>query len=132
MRELQLDEFRNYRFLSGVEYAPGGKAAAFVVSQADMDENAYESSIYLYENGEIRRLTGQGKESGYTWLDSHRLLFPAVRSPAEKKRSEAAGFFRATASSFRIMKQHPFSASSTHNLPYPAREGNSLSIRDGK
>ena len=123
MRELQLDEFRNYRFLSGVEYAPGGKAAAFVVSQADMDENAYESSIYLYENGEIRRLTGQGKESGYTWLDSHRLLFPAVRSPAEKKRSEAMEPFTA----YYVIDIHGGEAVPFMTLPFAAR---SLKVLD--
>ena len=93
MRSIQLDEFKHYRFLSALQYAPGGQAAAFVVSQADMEENAYESSIYLYEKGEVKRLTGLGKEAGFVWLDENRLIFTAVRSAAEKKRAEAKDVF---------------------------------------
>ena len=47
MRSLQLNDFQHYRFLSALSYAPDGKAAAFVVSKADMEENGYESSIYV-------------------------------------------------------------------------------------
>ena len=93
MKKIELEDIVKYRFLSEIRYAPGGEAAAFVVSQADMEENAYESFIWLYENGEIRRLTGLGKESGFAWLDDHRLLFPAARSAAEKKRAEAGDPF---------------------------------------
>ena len=88
MKSIQIEDITRYRFLSDVQYAPGGRAAAFVVACADMEENAYERYIWLYEDGELRQLTGLGKESGYAWLDDHRLVFPAVRSAAEKKRAE--------------------------------------------
>ena len=95
MQPIQLDEFKNYTFLSAIEYAPGGKTAAFVAAKADMAENSYDRYIYLYEDGIIRRLTGLGKESAFTWLDSTHLIFPAVRSAAEKKRAEAKDPFTA-------------------------------------
>ena len=95
MKKIELEDITKYRFLSDVQYAPGGGAAAFVVSHADVDENAYESHIWLYENGEIRRLTGLGKESGFAWLDDHRLLFAAARSASEKKRAEKKDPFTA-------------------------------------
>ena len=95
MKKIELEDITKFRFLSDVQYAPGGGAAAFVVSHADVDGNAYESHIWLYENGEIRRLTGLGKESGFAWLDDHRLLFAAARSAAEKKRAEKKDPFTA-------------------------------------
>ena len=88
MNRIQLDDIVKYRFLSDLQYAPGGKAAAFVAAGADMEENSYERYIWLYEGGELRQLTGLGKEAGFAWLDAHRLVFPAVRSAAEKKRAE--------------------------------------------
>ena len=88
MQQIQLEDITRYRFLSDLQYAPGGGAAAFVVAGADLEENAYERYIWVYENGELRQLTGLGKESGFAWLDDHRLVFPAVRSAAEKKRAE--------------------------------------------
>ena len=86
MTKIQIEDIAKYRFLSDVQYAPGGGAAAFVVSNADMEENDYERYIWLYENGEIRQLTGLGKESGFAWLDDHRLIFPAVRSTSAEAR----------------------------------------------
>ena len=95
MTKIQIEDIAKYRFLSDVQYAPGGGAAAFVVSNADMEENDYERYIWLYENGEIRQLTGLGKESGFAWLDDHRLIFPAVRSASEKKHAEEKDPFTA-------------------------------------
>ena len=59
-----------------------------MVSSANEEENGYESRLYLYENEQVRQLTDLGKESSFLWLDDDRLLFPAVRSAAEKKRAE--------------------------------------------
>ena len=87
MNELQLKDFLQYRFLSAIEHSPSGRKAAFVVSNANEEENGYESRLYLYD-GEIRPLTSLGKESSFLWLDDSRLLFPAVRSAKEKKRAE--------------------------------------------
>ncbi len=95
MNRIQLDDIVKYRFLSDLQYAPGGKAAAFVAAGADMEENSYERYIWLYEGGELRQLTGLGKEAGFAWLDEHRLVFPAVRSAAEKKRAEEKDPFTA-------------------------------------
>ena len=89
MKSIQLDDLKNYTFLSNIEYAPGGEAAAFVAARADLEENEYERYIWLYEKGGVRRLTGLGKEGSFTWLDSTHLMFSAVRSAAEKKRQES-------------------------------------------
>ena len=88
MQQLQLNDFLNYRFLSNVQYAPGGKRAAFVVTNCDEEENNYQSRLYLYD-GEVRQMTDLGKERSYAWLDENRILFPAVRSAKEKKRAES-------------------------------------------
>ena len=89
MKAIEMRDILNYRFLSNVRWAPGGKRAAFVVANADEEENGYEQRLWLYENGAVRQLTDLGKEGRFVWLDEERLLFPAVRSAGEKKRSEA-------------------------------------------
>ncbi len=89
MQGIELRDILNYRFLSGIRYAPGGRRAAFVVAQANEEENCYEQRLWLYEQGELRQLTDLGKEGSFVWLDENRLLFPAVRSAREKKRAEA-------------------------------------------
>ena len=69
MEELKLNDFLSYRFLSQVQYAPGGKRAAFAVSNSCPEENSYESRLYLWENGAVRQLTDLGKESRFVWED---------------------------------------------------------------
>ena len=88
MRKLELKDFLNYKFLSNVKYAPGGKAAAFVVSNCNEEDNNYESRLWLWD-GSLRQLTDLGKEARYLWEDATHILFPAVRSDKEKKRQEA-------------------------------------------
>ena len=89
MKGVESRDILNYRFLSGLRYAPGGRRAAFVVSTADEESNAYEARLWLYENGSVRQLTDLGQEKSFAWLDEDRLLFPAVRTAKEKKRAEA-------------------------------------------
>ena len=92
MQQLLLKDFLNYRFLSAIRYAPGGRRAAFVVSSCNEEENGYESRLWLYD-GSLRQLTDLGSESSFIWEDETHLLFPAVRSAKEKKRREAKEAF---------------------------------------
>ena len=85
MEQLKLKDFLNYRFLSAVRYAPDGKRAVFVVSNSKEEENCYESRLWMYD-GQLRQLTGIGKEGQFFWEDETHILFPAVRSAAEEKR----------------------------------------------
>jgi dipeptidyl aminopeptidase/acylaminoacyl peptidase len=95
MLPIEQKDILSYRFLSGLRFAPGGGKAAFVVANANEEENCYERRLWLYEHHAIRQLTDLGKESGFVWLDENRLLFPAVRSAKEKKRAEAKEEFTA-------------------------------------
>ena len=80
MKAVARDDILRYRFLSELRAAPDGKRAAFVVSEANAEENNYESRLWLYENGEVRQLTDLGQERGFAWLDDELLIFPACRS----------------------------------------------------
>lgn len=118
MKQLQLNAFLSYRFLSNIQYAPGGRRAAFVVSRCDEEENAYASCLYLYD-GSLRQLTGLGGESAFTWLDETHLLFPAQRSPKEKKRAEAGEAF----TSYYTLDVTGGEALPAFTLPFAAQSG---------
>lgn len=95
MKILAMDDFYKYRFLSGITYAPAGKAAAFVAAQACPEDNTYQSHIWVYEAGKMRRLTGLGQENSFVWQDDEHLLFTARRTESEKKRAQAGEQFTA-------------------------------------
>ena len=94
MEALKLKDFLNYRFLSGVQYAPDGSKAAFVAASANEEENSYERRLWLWD-GRLRQLTDLGKEGSFCWEDADTLLFPADRSAKERKRRESGEEFTA-------------------------------------
>ena len=89
MESLKKEDFYGYKFISRLKYAPDGETAAFVVAEADPENNCYRRFIYLLRGEEYLRLTGMGEEGDFEWLDTKHILFAARRSPAEKKRAEA-------------------------------------------
>ena len=116
MESIQLKDFLDYRYLSSLEYAPGGKSAAFVVSNCNGEENAYESRLWLYD-GSIRQLTGLGKERSFCWEDETHILFPAVRSAKDKKRQDAKESF----TSYYRLSIHGGEAVHAFTLPFAAQ-----------
>ena len=90
MESLKLKDFLNYRFLSGVQYAPDGSKAAFVAANANEEENRYERRLWLWD-GQLRQLTDLGQEGSFLWEDENTLLFPADRSAKERKRRQTGG-----------------------------------------
>jgi len=63
MKQLKLEDFMTYRPLSRLTFAPGGARAAFVLTAVNEEKDGYDQSIWLYEDGGVRRLTGLGKEA---------------------------------------------------------------------
>ena len=124
MKPIELRDILNYRFLSELRYAPGGKRAAFVLAQANEEDNSYEQRLWLYENGAVRQLTDLGKEGRFVWLDENRLLFPALRSAKEKKRAEAHEEF----TSFYVLDLRGGEALPFFMLPFAAGR---LKVLDG-
>lgn len=91
MRKLTLDDFKNYKFLSGIEHSPDGRHVGFVVHEADMEENKYRSNLYLAEvaTRKVRKLTTFDKESSFKWQDDEHLVFATIRDPKDKEAAES-------------------------------------------
>jgi len=82
MEPVQIEDLFDYRFLSGVEIAPNGEWAAFVVKHADVEEDGYRSDIYLAHltKTEVCRLTTSGKDGPFSWEASgDSILFASKR-----------------------------------------------------
>lgn len=90
MEKLKLDDFTKYKFLSGLEISPKGAHTAFVLHEADLEDNKYLSNIYIYNNKDkdSYQLTSLGEEKSFVWKDSKNIIFPALRSEKDKKRKK--------------------------------------------
>ncbi len=95
MEKLKLDDFTKYTFLSGLEFNPVGSHACFVVHKADLEENGYQSNLWLYDvrGGQYSQLTAFDKEKGFIWLDDEHILFPGMRNPRDKEKADSGQLF---------------------------------------
>lgn len=76
MANIELRDFLNYRFLHGVKASPDGKKAAFVVTQADLENNTYRHDLWIWQDGASRPLTDNGTSDAFLWEDPEHLLLP--------------------------------------------------------
>ena len=93
MKAIEMKDLLTYKFLSGLTAAPKGEKAAFVVKCAREEENDYAGDIWLWENGAVRRLTGDGSSGDPLWEDEYHILFPALREEKDKERSKSGERF---------------------------------------
>ena len=108
MKPVQIEDLFDYRFLSSVEISPHGEWAAFVIKQADVQENGYRSNLTLAHltKPEIRQLTTSGKDGPYVWEASgDSILFASKR----KENAKGTALYRIRVSggeAVRLEKHH--------------------------
>lgn len=88
MEKIKLNDFLNFKFISGIELSPNKKHAAFTVHTCDNDENKYISNIWVYNclSEEYRKLTNMSNEKSFIWLDNDNILFPSLRDEKLRKK----------------------------------------------
>lgn len=91
MELLKIEDFKDFKYLSGIRHSPDGRHACFALHQTDLEENRYLSNLYLLELGtdRIRKLTTFNEESGFKWQDDEHVVFTALRDKKDKEKSDA-------------------------------------------
>lgn len=89
MKQIQIDHFANFKYLSKLKVSTNGNIG-FIVSYADIDENKYMSNFYLYDDG-ASPLTYQGDVKTYQWWDDDHIVFPALRDQKDKEFAKKEG-----------------------------------------
>jgi len=92
MKQLTLDAFKDYKFLSGLTYSPCGQYLSYQVHQSQKNLKDYDSNLWITNlNTKIHRpYTASNDVKGHTWLpQTNQIIFPSLKSPDHKKRVEA-------------------------------------------
>ena len=65
------EDLYQFHFVSDVSLSPDGGLAAYVVTQADKEENGYKSSLWVVDlsTGRNRKLAERGGAKSPVWLD---------------------------------------------------------------
>jgi len=88
MKQIKIDSFLEFQYISAPSFSPHGDLAAFVVQQADLEENRYSGDLYILDvqTKQVRRLTSGGDARSYIWTQKGTLLFPAMRDSQWKQK----------------------------------------------
>ncbi len=81
------EDLFQFRFLSEATLSPNGQWAAYVVNEADEEENRYHSSIWAVNlhTRENKLLAARGGAKSPQWLDNETLLFVSGREKEKEK-----------------------------------------------
>jgi dipeptidyl aminopeptidase/acylaminoacyl peptidase len=97
MTALKPETLTSYRFLSAVKLSPDGRQAAFIVKEANWDENRYRSNLWLYrlDDEQLVQLTASDKDLDYVWsVDGRHLLFLSKRGKDDEDEGEETTVFK--------------------------------------
>ena len=88
MRTIDIKDFMNYNYPTGLVTAPDGKHGAFAVVNINESGNSYDSCLWIMdmESGDYRKLTSGGKERKFIWLDNETLLFVSNREKSYQEK----------------------------------------------
>ncbi len=90
------EDLFQFRFVSEAALSPDGQWAAYVVNQADREENRYHSSIWTVNlsTKENRMLAARGEAKSPLWLDGETLLFASGRDQSGDNAKKETAYYK--------------------------------------
>lgn len=88
MEKIKVDSMLEYRFLSDLKYSADGERLAFKVSQANKDDNDYNSNLWIYNIDEdnFYQLTSGKKDGNFAWLNNEEIVFTSSRKDKDDEK----------------------------------------------
>lgn len=128
MRKLALDEFTRFNYLSNGKFNADGSKYAYVVKNANVDDNSYSSNLYVYDldNKLNKQITFSNKVGFYQWLNDNELIYIYMDGDKESSTLNAINInggesylykkIDKVINSFEIINQNLFIFASTNNI----------------
>ncbi|MGM0436104.1 MAG: alpha/beta hydrolase family protein [Bacillota bacterium] len=112
---MTLEKFLEFNYLGKLDVSPNRQSAAFVTSVANHEENAYEQTLYLYENRKVSRLKKIGKNNDFKFLSDFELIINMQKNKKERtelKEKQRQSYYR-----FHLLER---TLEKAFTLPFPA------------
>jgi len=116
-KEIKIDDFVNYNFLSNLKISDCGKRIAYLVSKVDMKENSYKKALFILDL-ETRKSHLYSAYDVETFFGFHNgyLLFSTKREKDEKEEKNAKKTF------VYGLPVHGGEAVKMYEFPYPLQQ----------
>ncbi len=84
MKKIDIDQFCQISYAGGLSSSPDEDKLCFIKSIANLDENKYESNLWLYEKEQgFKQLTSGNSDKKPFWLDNEKIAFFSNRKKEE-------------------------------------------------
>ena len=88
MKNLKIEDFKQYTFIDNLKLSPSGKNTAVLARKAT-DDNDYNVTIFINKGSGFAPLTSlTGKVFHYLWQDDETILFAETRDKKDKEKQE--------------------------------------------
>ncbi len=84
MEKMKQSAFLDFQFLGNLAASPSKKRAAYTLSRANYDDNAYEHTLFLSENQTTTKLKKLGSTNQFVFLNDETLLVDYQKNKSEK------------------------------------------------
>ncbi len=88
MDQIKLDQFLNYKFISGLSSNPSKTSMAFVVAKSDLKKNDYFYDLFVSDGLKHKKVISLKNKGLFLWESDNTLLFPLVKNKAEEKKQK--------------------------------------------
>jgi dipeptidyl aminopeptidase/acylaminoacyl peptidase len=96
MGNIKIDDFTRFKFLSSPQFDLYGENLCYVVHEADIERNTYNSNLWIYNSDtkEKFQLTALNNEKSFTWMnDGRHIIFSTIRKSEDMEKRESGDEF---------------------------------------
>ncbi len=88
MDQIKLDQFLNYKFISGLSSNPSMTLMAFAVAKSNLKKNDYFYDLFVSDGLKHKKVISLKNKGLFLWESDNTLLFPLVKNKAEEKKQK--------------------------------------------
>jgi dipeptidyl aminopeptidase/acylaminoacyl peptidase len=86
MKDMNLDLFLNFKFISNLSQNPSEDKFAYLVAIADYKKNEYNYQLHLYDQMKNQKLFDLKNKGSFLWESDQSILFPYTKTKKQEKK----------------------------------------------
>ena len=110
MEKIQLSDFLDFQYISGLKTNPSETMFSFLVAKAHLDKNEYHYDLYVSTGDKPRKVQSLKNKGSFIWETDDSILFPYTKTKQEEKvvKEKKTIYYRYTISTKKLEKAYEF------------------------
>lgn len=110
MEKIQLNDFLDFQYISGLKTNPSETMFAFLVAKAHLEKNEYHYDLYISTGDKPKKALSLKNKGSFVWETDDTLLFPYTKTKKEEKhiKDKRTIYYRYSISTKTLEKAYEF------------------------